>query len=293
MVSETRNGDVFTSASIGGPWRKLGRTAVDQTAFRSVKTPGDIQNTAEPKPWRASNVSLIARAGGGYQIIRRSGQILLSTTGVLGPYTVMGDSIYRNLPGLPQRDMRAYEDPVIWRSGGWYHVVVNHWRERRAFHLISRDGTANWRLQGLAYEPGAGFIRYADGQVNRWSKLERPGVLIENGHVRALTFSVVDILKEQQTGGNGHGSKVIVVPFDGAAMDRDLADIDRAPAPAAGTASEGHPSIGPSRCACPPAPGPPARACRRWRPPRHRAGSPRTPVHGLEWDSGGERADAA
>ncbi|AQR75291.1 glycoside hydrolase family protein [Sphingomonas sp. LM7] len=229
VTSETRSGDVFVSSSIDGPWRKLGSIIVDQSAFTSVKTPGDLPNTAPAKPWKASNVSLIARPGGGFAIIQRSGQILVSTNDILGPYKVMGDSIYRGLPGLPQRDMRAYEDPVIWFSGGWYHVLVNHWRERRAYHLISRDGVTGWRVQGLAYEPGADFIRYTNGVVNHWNKLERPGVLIENGHVRALTFAVVDTPKESQTGSNGHGSKVIVVPFDGVAMDRDLRDADKDP----------------------------------------------------------------
>jgi hypothetical protein len=229
VVSETRNGDVFTSASLDGPWRKLGSIAVDQSAYRSVKTPGDRQETAELKPWKASNVGLIARPDGGYQIIQRSGQVLVSPGGILGPYKVMGDSIYRGLAGLPQTDMRAYEDPVIWHSGGWYHVIVNHWRDRRAYHLISRDGIAGWRVQGLAYRPEADFIRHASGQVNHWNKLERPGVLIENGHVVAISFSVIDVPKERQLGNDGHGSKVIVVPFDGAAMDRDLAHVDARP----------------------------------------------------------------
>ena len=228
VVSETRNGDVFTSRSIDGPWRRLGSIAVDQGAYRSVKTPGDLQRNAELKPWKASNVSLIARPDGGFQIIQRSGQILVSRTGILGPYRVMGDSVYRDLPGLPQTDMRAYEDPLLWHSGGWYHVIVNHWRNRRAYHLISRDGISGWRLQGLAYDPEMDFIRHANGAVNRWNKLERPGVVIEKGHVVALTFSVIDVPKEEQRGNDGHGSKVIVVPFDGAAMDRDLADVDRA-----------------------------------------------------------------
>jgi hypothetical protein len=226
VVSETRNGDVFTSASIDGPWRRLGSITVDQSEYRSVKTPGDLQQTAELKPWRASNVSVMARPDGGFEIVQRSGQILVSTAGILGPYKVMGDSIYRGLPGMPQNDMRAFEDPAIWHSGGWYHILVNHWRDRRAYHLISRDGVTKWRFQGLAYEPGADFIRYRSGQVNHWNKLERPGVLIEKGHVTALTFAVVDVPKEAQTGNNRHGSKVIVVPFDGAAMDRDLAEVD-------------------------------------------------------------------
>lgn len=223
VVSETRNGDVFTSRSIDGPWRKLGSITVDQSSHPSLFTPGD--KPGAPKPWRASNLSIMARPGGGFEIVQRSGQILVSKTGILGPYKVMGDSIFRDLPGLPQNDLSAFEDPAIWHSGGWYHIVVNHWRNRVAYHLISRDGVTGWRFQGLAYEPNADFIRDTAGHVNHWNKLERPGVLIENGHVTALTFAVIDVAKEEQKGNDGHGSKIIVVPFDGAAMDRDLANV--------------------------------------------------------------------
>lgn len=227
VVSETRDGDVFVSDSIDGPWRQLGSISLDQSRFQLVKTPGDVavRNDPAAKPARAANFSVMLRPDGAYQIVPRSGQILISRQGVLGPYVVMGDSVYRGLDGMPQRDLRAFEDSVVWFSGGWYHIVVNHWRERRAYHLISRDGITRWKVQGLAYEPGADFIRYADGARNHWSKLERPGVVIENGHVVAMTFAVVDTPKDDQTGGNGHGSKIIVVPFDGAAMDRDLAKL--------------------------------------------------------------------
>ncbi len=82
--------------------------------------------------------------------------------------------------------------------------------------------------QGLAYEPGADFIRYTDGTVNHWNKLERPGILIENGHVTAVTLAVIDGFKEEENGNDGHGSKIIVILFDGAALDRDLANADQA-----------------------------------------------------------------
>lgn len=227
VVSETRPADVFVSDSLDGPWRPLGRITVDQSHFQLVKTPGDvaIRDTLEAPAAKSSNFSVMLRPDGAYQIVPRSGQILISETGILGPYTVMGDSVYRGLEGVPQRDMRAFEDPVVWFSGGFYHIIVNHWRERRAYHLISRDGIAGWRVQGLAYEPSADFIRYAGGVVNHWNKLERPGVVIQDGHVVAMTFAVIDTAKETQTGNNGHGSKIIVVPFDGAALDRDLAGL--------------------------------------------------------------------
>ncbi|AYV48890.1 hypothetical protein C1707_22975 [Caulobacter flavus] len=227
VVSETRGGDVFVSDGIDGPWTQLGTIALDQSRFQLVKTPGDValRDTPTAMPAKPANFSVLLRPDGAYQIVPRSGQILISKTGILGPYMVMGDSVYRGLDGVPQRDMRAFEDPVVWYSGGWHHIVVNQWRERRAYHLISRDGITGWRVQGLAYEPGADFIRYASGTKNHWNKLERPGVVMENGHVVAMTFAVVDTPKDDQTGNNRHGSKIIVVPFDGAAMDRDLAGL--------------------------------------------------------------------
>ena len=80
----------------------------------------------------------------------------------------------------------------------------------------------NWTFRGLAYYPTTDFVRYTDGTVNHWHKLERPGVLIENGHVTCFTFAALDVPKNQERGNDNHGSKVIVVPFDGVAFDRDV-----------------------------------------------------------------------
>jgi len=43
------------------------------------------------------------------------------------------------LVGVPQ-NFPSLEDPVIWYSGGLYHIVVNSWMDRKAYHLISVDG---------------------------------------------------------------------------------------------------------------------------------------------------------
>jgi hypothetical protein len=40
--------------------------------------------------------------------------------------------------------------------------------------------------------------------------------------VAAVTLAVIDVEKEAEHGNDGHGSKIIVIPFDGAALDRDL-----------------------------------------------------------------------
>jgi len=73
--------------------------------------------------------------------------------------------------------------------------VVNCWSDRKAFLLTSVDGIANWTNRGLAYDPTTDYIRYTDGTVNHWNNIERPGVYLENGHVTAFTFAVLDVPK--------------------------------------------------------------------------------------------------
>lgn len=208
VISETRPGEVFVSASLDGPWESLGKI---QVATNEVVKLG-----------RMSNTSIMVRPDGNFEIVPRSGAILISTNGVLGPYLVQGPSVYPKIAGLPQTDLRNFEDPVVWFSGGQYHIVVNNWSQRKAYHLTSADGIHDWKFRGLAYDPHTDFVRYTDGTVNHWDKLERPGVFIENGHVAAFTLAVLDVEKQEEKGNDTHGSKVIVIPFDGAALDRDL-----------------------------------------------------------------------
>lgn len=208
VISETRPGTVFVSKSLNGPWEQLGLIQVATNEFSKLG--------------RMSNTSIMVRPDGNFEIVPRSGAILISTNGVLGPYVVQGPSIYPTIKDMPQHSLRNLEDPVIWFSGGLYHIVVNNWSDRRAYHLTSKDGISDWTFRGVAYDPTRDFVRYTDGTVNRWEKLERPGVLLENGHVTAVTLAVIDVAKEKENGNDGHGSKVIVIPFDGAALDRDL-----------------------------------------------------------------------
>lgn len=208
-ISETRPGQVFVSDSLDGPWKSLGMLSVQ----------------GNPK-WHASNESIMVRPDGRFEMFGRPGIVMISDNGVLGPYTAQGDTIYKNIPEMVDMDRHFLEDPVIWYSGGLYHVVVNDWYARRAYHLTSADGIKDWKFRGVAFEPTSNFARYTDGTVNHWHKMERPGVLIENGHVVALTLASMDTPKESQKGNNGHGSKVVVLPVDGAALDRDLQKAD-------------------------------------------------------------------
>jgi hypothetical protein len=77
-------------------------------------------------------------------------------------------------------------------------------------------------IAGLAYDPATNFVRYKDGTVNHWDRMERPGVFLENGHVAYFTFAVLDVPKDKELGNDIHGSKVLIVPFDGAALDHDM-----------------------------------------------------------------------
>jgi hypothetical protein len=198
VISETRPCEVYVSTSLDGPWEHLGTITVE----------------GEPR-WHASNVSVMARPDGNFEFVPRDGRIFFSDKGILGPYKPQGGSVFPG--GIPN-----LEDPCIWYSGGLYHIVVNSWSTRRAYHLTSRDGIHDWTNRGVACDPREAMVRYPDGTVNHWNKAERPSVYIESGHVAAMTLAVIDVEKEQDKGNDGHGSKVIVIPFDGAALDRDL-----------------------------------------------------------------------
>ncbi len=198
FISETRPCEVYVSKSLDGPWEHLGTVTVEN----------------EPR-WHASNVSMMVRPDGKFEFTERNGGIFISDRGILGPYQRQTNSVWpKGIPNL--------EDPCIWYSGSLYHIVVNSWSTRKAYHLTSRDGINDWTTRGVAYDPREEIVRYPDGTVNRWNKVERPSVYIENGHVVAMTLAAIDVEKEQDKGGDGHGSKVIVLPFDGAALDRDL-----------------------------------------------------------------------
>jgi hypothetical protein len=219
LISETRPGSVYIAKSLDGPWEFQGPLTFSTNEFSS--SPRGL----------SSNMSIMVRPDGAFEIVQRSGLVLISTNGVVGPYAVQGPSVYpRTIDGQPVRNL---EDPVVWYSGGLYHIVVNSWSARKAYHLTSKDGIHNWTLQGLAYDPTKDFVRYTNGTVNHWNKMERPGVYLENGHVVAVTLASIDVPKDEDRGNMPHGSKVLVIPFDGAGLDRDLQAQAGAAAPTA------------------------------------------------------------
>ena len=203
LCSATRPADIFTASSLDGPWKYQG----------SMKFSGTI---VQPK----SNTTFVVSPDGNFEMTSRNGYIAISSSGLLGPYVSQTkDSVYPTIAG--SGGIVEDEDPVIWYSGGYFHIVYNYWGIRKAYHLMSKDGVNNWMNMGIAYDPTTNFVRYTDGTVNHWFKMERPGVFLENGHVTHFTFAVVDADKDSIVGNSGHDSKVIVVPFDGATFDAD------------------------------------------------------------------------
>jgi hypothetical protein len=105
-----------------------------------------------------------------------------------------------------------YEDPVIWRTDVQYHMIMNDWQGRLAYHLRSPDGI-NWTTDpGLAY--AIGIDRYEDGTNVDWFKYERPKVLQDAyGRPTHLYLAVIDVPKVLDEGGDNHSSKNIVLPL--------------------------------------------------------------------------------
>ncbi|MGA2507713.1 MAG: glycoside hydrolase family protein [Chitinispirillaceae bacterium] len=194
-------GWIFTSSSLSGSFNYLGSIIWNGNGFNPTNV--------------TSNLQIMIGPDNRYWAIGSSGFVLNSDS-LLGTYTCRTASIYPTIPGM---NSNTSEDPIIWYSGGYYHVVYNYWDARKAYHLMSKDGINNWINTGVALDRSTNFIRYTDGTVNHWGNMERPNVYMENGHVTYFTFAVTD--KDKDSSNASTGSKVIVVPFDGVSFDAD------------------------------------------------------------------------
>jgi hypothetical protein len=234
VVSEVVPFTIYQSSSLDGPW-----TACPNPSGELIKTNG--VNAGGDTHWD-SNVSLTPRDDGKFEIVQRHGLIAIADT-ICGPYLMQKptwtypkanlpsiDSIYPHRTSQPDSAITnpTYaweEDPTVWYSGGRYHVLYQSSTDRIGYELSSPDGIHDWKDGGLAYDPRMyqKIFGYVGSTVHtQWYKMERPGVVLENGHVTHVTWAVADVDKDTQIpAGSNHGSKVIVVPFDGAAFDTD------------------------------------------------------------------------
>jgi hypothetical protein len=240
VVSEIVPFTIYKSTSLDGPW--TGCTAsIQANGIRTSSTttcpPGGACNDTHYD----SNVSIVARPDGKFEIVQRHGFIAIADT-LCGPYKMQKptwtypaanlpnvDSIYpkrTSIPGVSNPSYGWEEDPHIWYSAGTYHVIYSGSQDRVGYHLYSTDGLTNWKDNGYAWSPRDYqklFCYEGSTTCNQWYKMERPGVVLENGHPTHITWAVADVDKDNQIpAGSNHGSKVIVVPFDGAAFDADF-----------------------------------------------------------------------
>ncbi len=234
VVSEVVPFTIYQSSSLDGPW-----TACPNPTGELIKTNG--VNAGGDTHWD-SNVSLVARSDGRFEIVQRHGLIAISDT-LCGPYLMQKptwtypkanlpsiDSIYPHRtsqpdPAITNPTYAWEEDPTIWYSGGRYHVLYQSSTDRVGYELSSPDGIHDWKDGGLAYDPRMyqKIFGYVGSTTHtQWYKMERPGVVLENDHVTHVTWAVADVDKDTQIpAGSNHGSKVIVVPFDGVSFDAD------------------------------------------------------------------------
>ena len=216
VVSEIVPLTIYKSSSLDGPW--TGCSPTSQIG--------------------ASNISLVPRHDNKFEIVERNGTIAVSDT-LCGTYVKqhpttgytqnMTDSIYpkrTSTPGVSNPNYTYQEDPHIWRSGGVYHVIYSGSGDRVGWHVYSVDGLTNWKDNGYAWSPRDYQKIYCyEGTTTctQWYKMERPGVVLEGGHPTHITWAVADVDKDNMVlPGTNHGTKIVVVPFDGVAFDSDF-----------------------------------------------------------------------
>jgi hypothetical protein len=228
VVSEIVPFTIYKSNSLDGPWT----SCVAQIQSNGVNAGTDAHYD--------SNVSLTVRHDGRFEIVQRHGLIAIADT-LCGPYKMQKptwayptanrptiDSIYPRRTSIPDVSNPTFaweEDPHIWMSGGVYHVLYSGSGDRVGYHLYSPDGIHDWKDGGIAFNPRLYqkiFCYEGSSTCTQWYKMERPGVVLENGHVTHVTWAVADVDKDNQIpAGSNRGSKVIVVPFDGVTFDAD------------------------------------------------------------------------
>jgi len=242
VVSETVPFTIYKATSLDGPWTACpGGELIQSNGIKTNSTvtcaPGGPCNDSH---WD-SNVSIVARPDGKFEIVQRHGFIAIADS-VCGPYKMQKptwtypqanlpnvDSIYpkrTSIPGVSNPTYGWEEDPHIWYSAGTYHVIYSGSQDRVGYHLYSSDGITNWKDNGYAWSPRDYqkiFCYEGSTTCNQWYKMERPGVVLQDGHPTHITWAVADVDKDNQIpAGSNHGSKVIVVPFDGVAFDADF-----------------------------------------------------------------------
>jgi MYXO-CTERM domain-containing protein len=207
------------------------------TLYKSGSLDGPWTGCSPQTDVGGSNISFIERHDGKFEITERSGGLAVADT-LCGhyvrqqpktTYNAHSNSVYpvrTSIPGVSNPSYAYEEDPHIWRSGGTYHIIYSGSGDRVGWHVYSPDGLTGWKDNGYAWsgrDYKKIFCYEGTTTCTAWYKMERPGVVLEDGHPTHITWAVSDVDKDNQVlPGTNHGTKVIVVPFDGVAFDTDF-----------------------------------------------------------------------
>jgi hypothetical protein len=152
-----------------------------------------------------SNLSFSLREDGSCLMVNRGGGMWVSRDGLSAWQQVTQGSNYPQVKG-------RFEDPVLWRTEVQYHMIVNDWHGRIAYHLRSKNGV-HWKVDaGEAYMPGIAVSE--DGKQDEWYKYERIKML-QDERRRAIqaNFAVIDYNKWEDKPNDIHSSKNISIPL--------------------------------------------------------------------------------
>ncbi len=182
----------YVSDSMDGEWELLGKMSMEPRGFR-------------PTDFMGSNLTTSIRDDKSILMMTKGGDIMISNSGVLGPYKLVSIDNYKRNSGYA-------EDPVIWRSAHQYHCIYNHAQDRKSGYMRSLDGI-HWKNEdGLPYDVSSTV--YSDGTVNEWNKFERAKVVQDEfGRAAFLSLAVIDVPKGSDRGGDNHSSKHMIMPL--------------------------------------------------------------------------------
>ncbi|MBL7042352.1 MAG: glycoside hydrolase family protein [Pirellulaceae bacterium] len=183
-------GVYYLGTTIAGPWEKK----EFEFDLRDRKIVANL-----------SNMSFSQREDGSYLMVNRGGGMWVSRDGLSAWEQVTQGSNYPKVKG-------RFEDPVLWRTKVQYHMIVNDWHGRIAYHLRSKDGV-HWKVDaGEAYMPGIAVSE--DGKEDEWYKYERVKMFLDQ-HGRAIqaNFAVIDYSKWEDKPNDIHSSKNISIPL--------------------------------------------------------------------------------
>ena len=153
-----------------------------------------------------SNLSFAKREDGSFIMVCRGGGIWISRDGTSVWSQISNGTVYPPVDG-------RFEDPVIWKTNVQYHMIVNDWLGRIAWHLRSKDGM-DWTIDsGEAYMPGIAV--HENGVKEDWFKYERMKVLQDSyGRPLQASFAVIDTIKWNDLANDTHSSKLITIPLN-------------------------------------------------------------------------------